>query len=372
MSATSRAAVLLGPEQLEIRELPLPEIGANDGLLEVEATGVCGSDVAAFHGHNPFYELPCVLGHELVGRIERLGATASARWGVAEGDRIVVEEYLPCGTCRSCLAGAYQMCAVPRYGGKSIDSAPGLFGGYSDYMYLHPQSIVHPVGEDTPAELVQLYIPISNGLHWVQDVGEAKVGSTVVVIGPGPHGLGSVIGAREAGAGLVILVGLERDRARLEVGRELGADHALLSDRGDPSAELAELTGGRLADTVVNAADTSVTIDLAFELAGDRATIVQVGYGGAAGDAGLRKLAETLVTRRITLRGVLGRPAAAVPPALRLIESGRYPLERMCTGTFAIEHTEQALTATSTDPTAIRSIVVPDARSSTGQEPNAV
>jgi threonine dehydrogenase-like Zn-dependent dehydrogenase len=360
VTATSRAAVLVGPGRLEIQELPLPEIGDDDGLLRVEATGVCGSDVAAFYGHNPFYELPCVLGHELVGRIERIGDRAAERWGVGAGDRIVVEEYLPCGTCRSCLAGAYQMCRVPRYGGKSIHVPPGLFGGYSDYLYLHPQSIVHRVGDTAPPELVQLYIPLSNGLHWVQDVGRAGVGSCVAVIGPGPHGLGSVVAAREVGAGQVILIGLDRDRARLEVGRRLGADHILASDTDDVIAAVAELTGGDMADAVINAADTAVTIELAFAVAGDRSTIVQVGYGGGAGDAGLRNLAETLVTRSITLRGVLGRPAASVPPALRLIESGRYPLQEMCTGTFAIEETEAALTATTSNPSAIRSIVVPE------------
>lgn len=361
MTTTSRAAVLLGPGQLEIRELAIPSIGQDDGLLHIEATGVCGSDVAAYRGHNPFYELPCVLGHELVGRIERIGLRAAERWGVREGDRIVVEEYLPCGTCRSCLAGAYQMCRVPRYGGKSIDSEPGLFGGYSDYLYLHPQSIVHRVEDATPPELVQLYIPISNGLHWVQDVGGARSGSTVVIIGPGPHGLGSVVAAREVGAALVILVGLERDRARLEVGRKLGADHVLMSDVDDVGSGVAELTGGLRADAVINAADTAVTTELALGVAGDRATVVQVGYGGGAGDGGLRSLAETLVTRRLTLRGVLGRPAASVPPALALIASGRYPLQEMCTGTFAIEETEAALMATVSDPSAIRSIVMPDA-----------
>lgn len=359
MNATARAAVLLGPGELEIRELPLPDVGDDDGLLRVEATGVCGSDIAAFQGHNPFYELPCVLGHELVGRVERIGEGAAERWGVREGDRIVVEEYLPCGTCRSCLAGAYQMCRVPRYGGKSIHVAPGLFGGYSDFLYLHPQSIVHRVDDTTPAELLQLYIPISNGLHWAQDVAGAGIGSTVVVIGPGPHGLGAVIGAREAGAETVILVGLERDRVRLDVGRALGADHVLAADVDDVAPAVAELTGGRLADAVVNAADSAVTLETALAVAGDRATVAQVGYGGGAGDAGLRSLAELIVTRMITLRGVLGRPAAAVPPALRIIESGRYPLDRMCTGTFDVDETEAALGATMNDPAAIRSIVVP-------------
>jgi threonine dehydrogenase-like Zn-dependent dehydrogenase len=122
---------------------------------------------------------------------------------------------------------------------------------------------------------------------------------------------------------------------------------------------VAETTGGKGADTVVNAADSAATMTLAFAVAGDRATIVQVGYGGGEGDGTLRSLAETLVKRRLTLKGVLGRPAAAVPPALRIIESGRYPLERMCTGTFTVQQTEDALLSTTADPQAIRSIVVP-------------
>lgn len=362
MSAKSTAAVLLGPRQLEIRELPLPQIKEDDGLLRVEAAGVCGSDVAAYRGHAPFYELPCVLGHELVGRIEQIGAAAAERWGVEEGDRIVVEEYLPCGTCRACLAGAYQMCRVPRYGGKSIHVAPALFGGYSDYLYLHPQAIVHRVDDQTPAELLQLFIPISNGLHWVQDAAGAKIGATVVVIGPGPHGLGCVIGAREAGAETIILIGLDRDRARLALGRALGADYALAADVDDVEAIVLDLTRGERADAIINAADSATAMRLALAVAGDRSTIVQVGYG-TGDDASLRSLAETLVTRRITLRGVLGRPAAIVGPALRLIESRKYPLERMCTATFAVEQTEQALITTLEDPAAIRTVVVPAAAS---------
>lgn len=361
MSETSRAAVLFGPGKLEIREFPLPQVGDDDGVLRIEATGVCGSDVAAYQGHTPFYELPCVLGHELVGRVDRIGDAAAERWGVGEGDRIVVEEYLPCGTCRSCLAGAYQMCSVPRYGGKSIYSSPGLYGAYSDYMYLHPQSIVHRAEPDTPAELLQLFIPISNGLHWVQELGGARSGGTVVVVGPGPHGLGSVIGAKEGGAGKVILIGREQDRVRLEVGQALGADHVVTSDTEDAAAIVAELTDGLLADCVVNAADSAGALDLAFAVTGDRGRIVQVGLAYGWAEGGLDAIASTLIERRITLTGALGRPSSAVAPALRIIESGRYPLERINTGTFGVDDTEAALADAPKDPRAIRSVVVPAA-----------
>lgn len=357
---TGRAAVLLGPEQLEVREFPLPPVGREDGLVSIEATGVCGSDIAAYRGHASFYELPCALGHEMVGRVAAIGEDAAERWGVDVGDRVVVEEYLPCGTCRSCLAGAYQMCRVKRYGGKSIDAAPSLYGGYADYLYLHPQAIVHRADPAVPAELLQLYIPISNGLHWVQELGGARSGDTVVVVGPGPHGLGCVIGAREAGAGTVILIGREQDRHRLEVGRALGADHVLVSDDTTVGA-VEEITGGLLAECVVNAADSAAALEMAIRCAGDRSTIVQVGlaHGSAAPDLG--EMVSLLILRQLRLVGVMGRPASAVPAALRLIGSGRYPLERMNTGVFDVSDTEAALRDAPSDPQSIRSVVVPTA-----------
>jgi len=346
---------------MEIREFPLPEVRADDGLLRIEATGVCGSDVAAYQeGRSMFYELPCVLGHETVGRIEQIGEAAADRWGVERGDRVVVEEYLPCGTCRACLAGAYQMCRVRRYGGRSIDSGSGLWGAYSDFMYLDPQSILHRVSENLDPRLAQLYIPLSNGLHWVQEVGGARTGDTVVVIGPGPHGLGCVIGAKEVGAGLVVAVGQERDQQRLEVASRLGADHVLAGDAAEVSEAVGEFTDGRMADAVVNAADSADALATALAVAGDRATIVQVGlaHGGKADVGGA--LAKALVERLLTLRGVRGRPSRAVPAALRLIESGRYPLELINTGTFDVGQTEEALQAMEQDPGAIRLVVVPE------------
>jgi alcohol dehydrogenase len=98
---TSRAMVVTGPGRMEPREFPLPEIGENDGLLKVELVGVCGSDPGIFkdkpsRAPRPY---PLILGHEIVGRIALAGAKACARWGVREGDRIVVE-YAGAGSAR--------------------------------------------------------------------------------------------------------------------------------------------------------------------------------------------------------------------------------------------------------------------------------
>src|SRR5690606_25539115 len=105
------AAVLVGPRAIEIRELPLPRIGPDAGLLSVEGAGVCGSDTGPYpRGGGPMgtrqIETRVVLGQEVVGRVVQFGDGAARRWGVAPGDRVLVERWLPCGACAACRAAA--------------------------------------------------------------------------------------------------------------------------------------------------------------------------------------------------------------------------------------------------------------------------
>lgn len=336
----SRAAVLVAPGQVEIQSFPLPEIGDDDGLLKVECTGVCGTDWAAYQGSIRAERIPFVLGHEVAGRIVAIGPKAADRWGVAVGDRVVVEEYLPCGYCRHCLMGDHAMCTEGRIGGTSIHQPPSLWGGFSEYLYLSPKSLVHRIEGDLDPELAQLFIPISNGIYWAGEVGSTRVGSTVLVLGPGPHGLGAVIGAREAGAGRVIVVGRETDGYRLQTALDLGADHALRLEEGDVVQRVRELTRGAMADVVINTANSPAALGLALTLAGERATVVQAGIAGQnAHDVPV----DQIFQKKLTIKGVRGRPTRIVPAALRVMASGRYPLARMCTHRFPLAQTEEAL-----------------------------
>jgi threonine dehydrogenase-like Zn-dependent dehydrogenase len=343
VARTAKAAVLTGPRQIELRELPLPEIGPDDGLLRVEATGVCGADWAPYIGqrYGEFFDPPLVLGHEIVGRVERIGARAAERWGVREGDRVVLEEPLPCGTCEACCVGRYQMCAAWRYGSKSVNSPPGLWGGYAEYVYLDPRALLHRMSPDVPTEIAPLYVPISNGIYWVQEVGGAGIGSTLLIQGPGQHGLGCVVAAREGGVGCIVVTGLSADVDRLAVARELGAHHTIEVDAEDAVARMAEITGGRLADTVINVTEGAPdALAQALDLAGDRGTIVVVGtaHRPASGF-----VPDKIMNKELTIKGVRGRYGRSIRAAIPIIESGRYPLEKLCTHSFSIEQTEQAL-----------------------------
>lgn len=345
MSGTrAKAAVLVEPRRIEIEEFPLPECGDDDGLLRVEATGVCGSDVAVYRGQfsTDLFPMPLVLGHEIVGRIERIGRRAAERWGVREGDRIVVEEHLPCGRCELCSGGRQKMCIKRRYGSMATSTAPALWGGYAEAVYLHPDSVVYRVADSLPAELAPLFIPISNGLDWVERVGDVRVGGSVLVQGPGAHGLGCVIGARECGAATIIVAGLARDRARLELARTFGATHVIEADREDVRARVREITAGRLVDLVIDVTPGAAEpLEIAVDVAAVGGTILVAGYKHGNPIPGFKS--DPLFFKELTVKGVWGRSSASVPPALRLIESRRYPLERLCTHSFSVEETGAAL-----------------------------
>ena len=346
MTGRAKAAVLVAPRQIEIDEFPLPPCGDDEGLLRIEATGVCGSDVAVFRGEFSvdLFPMPLVLGHEIVGRVERIGRHAAERWGIREGDRIVIEEHIPCRRCALCLGGRQKMCIKRRYGSVSTSTAPALWGGYADAVYLHPDSIVYPVSDSISAELAPLFIPISNGLDWVERVGDLRVGGSVLIHGPGAHGLGCVIGARECGAATIIVAGLARDRARLDLAKTLGATHLIQADHEDVRERVREITGGRLVDLVIDVTPgAGEPLAIAVDVCAVGGTIVVAGYKHGKAIPDFRS--DPLFFKELSIRGVWGRSSESVPPALRLIESRRYPLEQMCSQCFSVEETARALEA---------------------------
>ncbi len=215
MADMVRAVVQTGPRQMEIREFPRPVIGPEDGaLLRVEACGICGSDVEQYKGAMGTRGLPMVPGHEPLGIIEEIAPATAARWGVNAGDRVAVEILIPCRSCDLCLAGRYMQCKnrPGSHGGYNPpERGLGLWGGYAEYMHLHPNSIVHPVRADIPAEIAVMYNPLGAGVRWALQYGGVHLGSSVLVLGAGQRGLAAILASRYVGAGLIIATGLGRD-----------------------------------------------------------------------------------------------------------------------------------------------------------------
>lgn len=349
MAEKVAAAVSYDTRRTEVRELPMPEIGQAAGLLQVEMTGVCGSDWPYYLKY-PKAKGPLILGHEVVGRVARLGVEAASRFGLREGDRVALEEYLPCGHCRYCRTGDFRLCDETdtlnrsdsiRYGSTPVSLAPGLWGGYSRFQYLHPNSVFHKIADTVPAKLATLALPLGNGVEWAYLQGGAALGEIVVIQGPGQQGLACVVAAKEAGARCVIVTGLSADQPRLKLARKLGADHVIDVEKQDLLEAVADITGGDMADLVIDCASGGpATVTSAIQLARKAGRIV---LGGRKFRCIPEFDSDMLITRFLTVRGMRGHSYRAVEMALQIIAGGRYALDEMCTHVFGIEGVDEAL-----------------------------
>jgi alcohol dehydrogenase len=342
----TRAVVLIEPLKLEIQDFDLPDVGEDDGILKLELIGVCGSDPGIYKGKTlgaprPF---PIILGHEIVGRVEKMGLSAQNRHRVKEGDRVIIEFAFGCGQCRNCLEGKYNVCEnFYRYGSMiSCKQPPHLFGAYADYLYIHPRAMVHKIDETVSPEVgVLISAVLGNAVRWLRTIGNVSIGQTVALLGPGPQGLAAVVVAKESGAEPIIVVGLSKDEKRLEMARYFGANIVINAEEIDPQKAVFDATGGKMADIVMDATGSPEGASMALALAGTGATVVLPGLYGP--DTKVPLLLDIAVLKELKLLGVFSHDFRAVNAAIKIANKDKYPLEKMISHRFALEHAEQAL-----------------------------
>lgn len=367
MGETARALVLEAPRSLTARDLPVPEIGDDDGLLRVEACGLCGTDHEQYTGEL-FPGFAFVPGHETVGVIEAIGPTAEARWGVRAGDRVAVEVFLSCRECDPCRRGEYRRCVrhglADMYGMIPVDRAPGLWGGYAQVQYLAPDSLVLPVPDGLDPVLATAFNPLGAGIRWAVTVPDTQPGDVVAVLGPGIRGLSAAGAAKQAGAGFVLVTGLgPRDGPRLEAARAFGADLVVDVGTGDPVRALRDATGG-LADVVVDVtAKASAALAQAVALARPGGTVVLAGTRGSDATPGFHP--DHIVVKELRVLGALGVDRPAYREALDLLASDALPfasLDRTTAGLDTLDALLQAM-AGEGDVPPVHGVLVPEGSS---------
>jgi threonine dehydrogenase-like Zn-dependent dehydrogenase len=339
-----RAAVQVAPRTIEIQEFPRPVIGPDDGLLKIERCGICGSDVEHFKGQMRG-NYPSIPGHEPLGIVEEVGERAAERWGVQPGDRVAVEILIPCHNCAVCLMGNYQSCRNRRfgsYGGNTLTSKPpALWGGYAEYLYLHPNAILHKVSKDLPADVAVMFNPLGAGVRWALHLGGTQLGSTLLVLGPGQRGLCAVIAARTVGAGTIIVTGLSKDRYKLDLAREFGADYTIDVDTENTVERVKDITNGVGVDVVLDVTPmaTQPVLD-ALECVRHGGRIV---LAGLKGRKPMTLTTDAIIQKGATVVGAYGVDARAYLDAIRIIESGKLPLEKLHTHTFGLADAARAV-----------------------------
>jgi 2-desacetyl-2-hydroxyethyl bacteriochlorophyllide A dehydrogenase len=224
--------------------------GPGEALVRVHRVGVCGTDIHAFHGRQPFFSYPRILGHELGVEVVTVGAGESA---LRPGDRCAVEPYLNCGTCLPCRRGRTNCCARLEVLGVHID------GGMREYITV-PAAKLHR-SEHLSYEQLALVETLAIGAHAVQRA-EVEPGEWALVIGAGPIGLGTMQFAHLAGARVIAL---DVSDARLAFCQAQGIAHATVNGREDPTARLMELTGGDMPTAVFDATGSPASMARSFD-----------------------------------------------------------------------------------------------------------
>ncbi|OBI91306.1 alcohol dehydrogenase [Mycobacterium asiaticum] len=280
-----RAARMHGYNQpLQLDEVPVPDVGRNQVLIKVAATGMCRSDYQLLDGYfrdGLPVEFPFIPGHEVAGTIAEVGRDVPESAAISEGDLVVVDPNWGDGTCRQCHEGNQQLCTD----GQLVGFGPN--GGFAEYMvapYDHVISVA-----DQPDSQPEYLAPLTDagltpyrGMKKLRDAGKLGAGRTVVVNGIGGLGSYAVQYARLLGGGATVL-GFARSDEKLAVAREHGAHHTVnVRDKTaeDVQNELEDLTGRRTVDAVLDCAGSADSLGLAAAILATEGALSQVGLMG--------------------------------------------------------------------------------------------
>lgn len=347
----AKAMVAIEPGRLEMKEFDVVPPEKDQILLKNQVTSICASDPKLLWGKIALFNMfphPIVLGHEIAGVAADIGEEAAKLYGLQEGDRITIEPIIPCGHCEWCRTQYnYHKCRPIRvYGGSmTADTPPYLFGGYAEYMYIVPGTRVCKVKDQIPYLAACLSSVIGNGVRWVKFHGQITFTQSLAISGVGSQGLAALIVGKECGAGPIVMLGLERDRARFELAREFGADFTVNVEKDDPRQAVPDLLGGS-PDVVVETSGDPSAILTALDLVKMTGRVIIIGISGGKETP---IPFDTYVNKGVTIIGDHGQ-AGNVGDAMRIINSGKYAIEKISNFTYELEDLPRALEETTNPP----------------------
>ncbi|MFI2778362.1 zinc-binding dehydrogenase [Streptomyces sp. ALB3] len=326
-TATMRAAVLTGRRILEYRETPAPEPGPGELLVRVSATGICGSDLAAYRGTHPYKKAPAVLGHEFSGTVVRVGGEVT---GFAPGDRVCSAAFSHCGSCAECEGDAPHLCTR-----KRNLSHLDWTGSFADLVVLHP-NMAHRLPPGMHPLAGALVEPLSIGRHAMRLADVAGADRRVAVLGSGTIGLSCLVATRALGRATVACVDI--GAAKGVTARGLGADAYVDAREGDPVAGVRDALGGP-ADVVVIASGYPGVTDQALRTVRPGGVVVIVSYFDGPHPVDL----NSLVGREVTVRGSALSTPRDFDEVIEHLATGSVDVLPMITHHFGLDDAASAL-----------------------------
>lgn len=347
----SRAAVLREfKSPLKIEEVPVPrDVDDGAALVKIETCSICGTDVHLWQGSLSLkVNLPVIIGHEMVGRVVKLGAGAN-RDSMGEtlkvGDRIVYT-HTSCGSCYFCTSERKPtLCSNRRaYMYENMEQSPYLLGGFSEYGYVLPDAGRLKVPDDVPNELASLSsCALRSVMNAFSQLGQIEPTDIVLIQGAGPLGLLAAANAKVRGARKVIIIGAPQPR--LDLAAEFGADICIPVDATTPQQRLDEVlshTGGRGADIVMEFAGIPAAFNEGLQLIRKGGRYLMVGQ---LGEGKTEFQPSMIVKKNLQLIGSFSGDARSYSLALQFIAKHQhnFPFHKMITGRYRLDEVNTAL-----------------------------
>jgi len=342
---TMKAWVLGDPDQLKLVDKPVPVPRKAEVLVRIDAVAICATDLEIIHHGPPAMiqgDLPFnknfTPGHEYMGTVVALGPGVDE---YAIGQRITVEIHAGCGQCKRCREGMYTACHNYglNYGDRDKGHRANGFttdGGFCEYQVNNINTLV-AIPDSMSDEEATLVVTAGTAMYGLTELGGLVAGEGVVVLGPGPIGLLGVAVAKALGASPVILTGT-RDN-RLQIGRELGADHVINVRRENAVEAVRRLTGGKGIDYVIECSGAADAVNEAARMLNRGGKICLAAFPHEAVPVDV----AYLVRNNIYLYGIRGEGKSATHRAEAFMTQKRFDATKIHTHTFALEDLPTAL-----------------------------
>ncbi len=303
------------PNSVELREIPIPEIGPDDVLLAVRAIGICGSDLHQYIGKQSWkVNYPVVLGHEFAGEIAKVGSQVKK---YREGDRVVSETAAVIDSSSS-----YSRRGLYNLDPGRLGFGYGVNGAMTRFVKV-PERCLHRLPDQLAFETAALTEPCCVAYNAMCVNSRIHPGDTVAVIGPGTIGLLCALMAKVAGAGHIVVIGTPADARRLEIASQMGA-HTVLGGKNENIGEWVKNFGDSHGfDLVVDAAGVSATLKLAMEIVRPAGQITKVGWGPQPLNFSL----DPIVAKAVTLQGSFSHNWPIWEKVIGLLGSGQLNLD---------------------------------------------
>lgn len=331
-----KAALLEGPKNMRIADMPEPAVRNGTVLLRVRVCGICGSDMKFYNYGDRVKKFPQILGHEVAGEVVEIGGEAR---NFSIGDRIALRNEVQCGRCPACLKGLENVC-------ENIEDIIGVTipGGLAEYMLLTEEIIEKGLANKMPEKMKYeegaLAEPLGcvvNGLEFAR-MGEGK---SVLVIGAGPVGCMTINLARIMGASKIVVV--DKNQKRLDMTRAFGSDNSIYSENNGFLEEVLELTGGRGYDVVMSACSDNKAHEKAI-LAAGRGGFVNLFGGVAKGlDDSVSFPNNFIHYRQCSVGGTFSQTRSHHKRALQYLATGKIKTDKIITHKFGLDEVEKAI-----------------------------